>query len=203
MAMAKDANSPFQMIKLGLILALYATVSCTILAFVNYATKGKIEQNQINKANEAMKAVMADADEFEKIDNFETSEDPAITISSVYLAKSNGTVIGGVAQVSGPTYDKATIIAGLKTNGIVTGIQFLELTDSPGFGLKANDPTFTLANGKTFYGQFEGLDAKKGFAVGSEIDAISGATITSVGVANLVHAGTESLAKYFTEHNYE
>ncbi len=200
MAMAKNADSPFQMIKLGLILALYATVSCTILAFVNYATKEKIAQNQINKANTAMKAVMADADEFEKIDGFEMSSDPAITISSVYLAKSGEKVIGGVAQVSGPTYDKATIIVGLRTNGIVSGLQFLEITDSPGFGLKANDPTFTLASGKTFYGQFEGLDAKNGFA---GIDVISGATITSVGVANLVQAGTESLAKYFTEHNYE
>ena len=104
-------------------------------------------------------------------------------------------MIGGVAQVTGPTYDKGTIMVGMKSDGTVTGLQFLELTDSPGFGLKANDPTFTLANGKTFYGQFEGKNAKDGFVAGQTFDSISGATITSVGIGNLISAGTECLLK--------
>lgn len=49
----------------------------------------------------------------------------------------------------------------MTVDGTVTGLQFLELTDSPGFGLKANDPTFTLPNGQTFYGQFNGKNAEQ------------------------------------------
>ena len=75
-------------------------------------------------------------------------------------------------------------------------LKFLKNTDSPGFGLKASDSTFKLPNGKTFYGQFEGKNAKDGFEKDKNFDAISGATITSNGVANLLKAGTETLLSY-------
>ena len=82
-------------------------------------------------------------------------------------------------------------------------MQVLELSDSPGFGLKANDSTFKLPNGKTFYGQFTGKSAINGFKDGSNFDAISGATITSKGLGDMVSEGTQSLIKYMKEHDYE
>ena len=54
-----------EMIKLGLILVVYAVASCTVLAIVNNFTKPKIMQNQIEKANVAMKKVFANADDIE------------------------------------------------------------------------------------------------------------------------------------------
>ena len=45
--MEKSNNSTFEMIKLGLILALYAAISCVVLAIVNNVTAPKIQQNQI------------------------------------------------------------------------------------------------------------------------------------------------------------
>lgn len=191
------------MIKLGLILALYAVISCTVLAFVNYATKPKIEQNQINKTNAAMKSVMKDAENFEEIKDFSVEANSAISVSALYLAKSQDKVIGGVAQVSGPTYDSATIILGLKTDGTISGLRFLELTDTPGFGLKANDPTFILPSEKTFYEQFEDKKFSDGLILGQTVDAISGATITSKGVVDLVNVACSALTEYFGEHNYE
>ncbi len=43
-----------EMIKLGLTLAIYAVISCTVLAVVNNFTAPKIAQNQENKVNQAM-----------------------------------------------------------------------------------------------------------------------------------------------------
>ena len=186
-----------EMFRLGLILVCYAVVSCAVLAVVNNFTAPKIAQNQIDKANEAMRQVFA------QISDFEPASTNAITISDFYLAKKDGKVIGGVAQVSGPTYDKGKIIVGIDTNGTITGMQVLELSDSPGFGLKANDSTFKLPNGKTFYGQFTGKSAINGFKDGSNFDAISGATITSKGLGDMVSEGTQSLIKYMKEHDYE
>lgn len=203
MTKTKNTDSPLQMIKLGLILALYAVISCTVLAFVNYATKPKIEQNQINKTNAAMKSVMKEAENFEEIKDFSVEANSAISVSALYLAKSQDKVIGGVAQVSGPTYDSATIILGLKTDGTISGVRFLELTDTPGFGLKANDPTFILPSGKTFYEQFEDKKFSDGLILGQTVDAISGATITSKGVVDLVNFACSTLTEYFGEHNYE
>ena len=192
-----------EMLRLGLILVCYAVVSCAVLAVVNNFTAPKIAQNQIDKANEAMRQVFESADSFAQIADFEPASTNAITISDFYLAKKDGKVIGGVAQVSGPTYDKGKIIVGIDTNGTITGMQVLELSDSPGFGLKANDSTFKLPNGKTFYGQFTGKSAINGFKDGSNFDAISGATITSKGLGDMVSEGTQSLIKYMKEHDYE
>lgn len=192
-----EKNSSIEMIKLGLILAIFAAVSCTVLALVNSVTSVRIAANKIAKANAAMKIVMAQADDFEPVENFAASENSSIKIMSVYSAKKDGKTIGAVAQINGPTYDRGTVMIGIKTDGTITGVQFLELSDSPGFGLKANDPTFKLPNGKTFYGQFEGKNAKDGFKAGSTFDAISGATITSVGVAALLEEGTKSMFRYF------
>ena len=192
----KDTNSTWSMIKLGLTLAAYAVVSCTILALVNWGTSGKIKQNQIDKANRAMKAVFQEADSFTQIDVI-PSTDKTITIDNEYIAVKDGAIIGGIAQVTGPTYDKGTVIVGMTKDGIITGVQFLALSDSPGFGLKANDPTFKLSSGKTFTQQFEGVNAENGVAIGENFDAITGATITSKGVGALITQGTSSLKKYF------
>lgn len=186
------------MIKLGLILAVYAAVSCTVLAVVNNFTAPKIAQNQEIKINNAMKAFFSGDDfSFEEVKDFEPASTGTIKIEKLIVAKQNNKIAGGAAQVSGPTYDQGTILVGVKADGTVTGLQFLKLTDSPGFGLNANDPTYKLPSGKTFYGQFEGKNAKDGFVTGQTFDAISGATITSNGVANLLTEGTGSLLKYF------
>ena len=192
-----NKNSSLEMIRLGLVLAVFAAASCTVLALVNNVTSVKIAANKIAKANEAMKVVMEGADSFEPVENFAQSASSSIKVLSVYAAKKDGATVGAVAQINGPTYDRGTVMVGMKTEGTITGVQFLELSDSPGFGLKANDPTFKLPNGKTFYGQFEGVNAKGGLKAGDNFDAISGATITSVGAAALIEEGTKSMFKFF------
>ncbi len=186
-----------EMIKLGLTLAIYAVISCTVLAVVNNFTAPKIAQNQENKVNQAMASFFpGDGYTFESVSDYDAASVGTIKIENMIIAKKDGRPVGGAAQVNGPTYDQATILVGMKADGTITGLQFLKNTDSPGFGLKANDPTFTLSNGKTFFGQFEGKNAKDGFKAGETFDAISGATITSNGVANLLAEGTGSLLKY-------
>ena len=191
MSNAKNDDSIFGMIKLGLILAVYAVISCTVLAVVNNFTAPKIAQNQVEKVNSAMKSFFPEEGfTFVAMNDYEPKSSGSIKIENIILAKN-----------AGPTYDQATILVGMGSDGIVKGVQFLKNTDSPGFGLKANDSTFKLPNGKTFYGQFEGKDAKAGFELGKNFDAISGATITSNGVAGLLNAGTEVLLKYAGGHN--
>ncbi len=197
MTSAKNDDSIFSMIKLGVTLALYAVVSCTVLAVVNNFTAPKIEQNQMAKVNKAMESFFpGEGYSFSQKSDYEPKNIGSIKIESLILAEKDGEIAGGAAQVSGPTYDTATLIVGMAADGTITGVQFLKNTDSPGFGLKASDSTFKLPNGKTFYGQFEGKNAKDGFEKDKNFDAISGATITSNGIANLLKAGTETLLSY-------
>lgn len=201
-AAVSGGGSAWSMIRLGLILAAYAVASCTMLAIVNSFTGPVIAANQQRKANAAMLVVFAQAEDFADVDKASCGATPSgkTTIEAVKLAKAGGKVIGGVIQISGPTYDHASVMVGVDTQGTVTGVQFLENTDSPGFGSKASDPNFTLSSGKTFYGQFAGKKVADGFVAGETFDAISGATITSRGVATLLDDGTAVLTQLLKEH---
>lgn len=200
MAEEKKSRGLGEMIKLGLVLVAFAVSSCAVLAIVNNFTAPQIAKNKERKVNEAMVQFFPEEGlAFEAIGSFRADTVGPITVDNVYLAKKGTEIIGGAAEVTGPTYDQGTIIVGMKKDGTVTGLQFLKLTDSPGFGLKANDPTFIMPNGKTFYGQFEGKNAKESFVAGKNFDAISGATVTSVGIASLINEGTKALFKLFKE----
>ena len=198
--MEKSKDSFLDMVKLGLILVCYAVASCTVLAVVNNFTSPKIKENQIKKAEKAMASVMPEADSFDFISDFDKGESQKFSLSDFYVAKKDGNIIGAVVQVQGPTYDKGKIIVGVYSDGIISGMEFLELSDSPGFGLKANDPLFLLPSGKTFYGQFTGKNASDGFSGGSNFDSISGATITSHAAGELVNYGIECILKYFSKN---
>ena len=196
----KKSRGLGEMIKLGLVLVAFAVSSCAVLAIVNNFTAPQIAKNKERKVNEAMVQFFPEEGlTFESIESFRADTVGPITVDNVYLAKNESEIVGGAAEVTGPTYDQGTIIVGMKKDGTVTGLQFLKLTDSPGFGLKANDPTFIMPNGKTFYGQFEGKNAKESFVAGKNFDAISGATVTSVGIASLINEGTKALFKLFEE----
>lgn len=201
--MAEKENS-WSMIKLGLILCAYAVVACAMLALVNNFTAPKITENQTKKVSAAMQEFFPESGlSFETINDFTPPVVGAITVDEMYVAKRGNEIVGGAAQVTGPTYDQGTILIGIKNDGTVTGLKFLKLTDSPGFGLKANDATFKLPNGKTFYGQFEGKNAKDGFVAGQNFDAISGATITSEAVSSLINEGTKNILSYFNQKGVE
>ena len=193
-----EKENIWSMLRLGLILAIYAVVCCSVLALVNNFTAPQIAKNQERKVSQAMQEFFPDSGlTFETVNDFTPPVVGAITVDEIYVAKKDGKIIGGAAQVTGPTYDQGSILIGMKADGTVTGLKFLKLTDSPGFGLKANDPTFKLPNGQTFYGQFQGKNAKEGFTAGKNFDAISGATITSVAVSSLINEGTKNLFTYF------
>ena len=199
---AKVKSAPkegvWSMVRLGLVLTVYAVMCCSVLALVNVFTAPKIKQNQERKVSEAMKEFFPDSGlTFETVEDYKAPVVGAITVDEIYVAKKYGQIVGGAAQVTGPTYDQGSILVGMRTDGTVAGLKFLKLTDSPGFGLKANDPTFRLPNGKTFYGQFEGKNARESFEAGKNFDAVSGATITSVAVSSLINEGTKNLFSYF------
>lgn len=192
MSETQKSGSVFSMIKLGLILAAYAVVSCTLLAVVNNITAPVIEKNNANKANAGLQIVFDKETEFEAVTGFEIPEG----VDKLLAAKKNGEIIGAAVQVTGATFDKSTIIIGLDTNGVVTGMSVLETSDSPGFGQKAADPTYKLKDGNTFYGQFAGKKAADGFIANETFDAITGATITSNGIAGLMTLGCSTAQKY-------
>ena len=125
-ATAKKSDGIWDMVKLGLILAVYAVAACTVLAVVHNVTAPVIESNNLKKAAAVMKMVFPEADQFETADGFNGSTKSGNTvIGSINLAKKGGEILGAVAEISGPTYDRSTIMVGMDINGIVTGMRYL------------------------------------------------------------------------------
>ncbi len=184
-----------QALKLGFTLALYAAVSCFALAIVNNFTAPVIEQHAKEKEAAALKMIFPDADDFAAITDFEKPAS-STSIESFYKVMKGGNVLGYAAKCSGPTYDTTTLIAGFAPDMTVSGVHILSTTDSPGFGQKAADPGYSNSKGKTFYGQFAGLNASSPLSLGSDFEAISGATITSRSIGAIINDAALTVSNY-------
>lgn len=182
------------MIKLGLILAAYAAAACVLLAMVNNVTAPVIAAAKAQEETAGLAVCFPlDTDGFEAAKDFEPQVSGSITVENLYLAKKGSAVIGAVVKATGRTYDKATILLGIDMNRTLTGIHFLSLTDTPGFGQRAAEPSF--------YEQFAGKSADDAYEAGSDVDMITGATITTRGVAQLVKYAAYIAAEYLAEHS--
>lgn len=166
------------MFKLSFSLAAYAVVACVGLALVYQATAPLIAAAAERETQAALKVVFPEAASFEAVPEKLESGVKNITFDKAYLAKSGTDTIGMVIQVTGPTYGSSTLAVGVDTEGKLKALRFLANTDTPGLGTKtAQSP---------FIDQFTAKSAKDNFKVGQDVVAISGATISSKAVANLV-----------------
>ena len=68
------------------------------------------------------------------------------------------------------------LLVGVDKNGKIAGVKILKIADTPGLGMNAADPKFLA--------QFIGKTAKDKFKAKQDVQAITGATITSQGVAD-------------------
>lgn len=172
------------------------------LGAVNEVTKGPIAQAKIEAQKEAYRAVYPDAADFKANPDFteqvEASKtllaDSGLSLGNVSVddaleaVDGSDNVIGYIVNAtSNDGYGGAVQISvGITKEGALTGIEFLEIAETPGLGMNATNPEFK--------DQFKGKAAesltvsKSGASADNEISAISGATITSNAVTNAVNA---------------
>ncbi|MBQ1241074.1 MAG: FMN-binding protein, partial [Lachnospiraceae bacterium] len=174
-------------------------VSGLCLGFVYDITKGPIEQATIDKNNRTYQEVLSSASSFtevegsvEKIAELAASGELAgfggVAIESVLEGTdASGAAVGYVINsLSNDSYGGAVKISvGFDADGTITGVGIREINDTPGLGLKAKEPKFK--------DQYIGKNVdtlvvtKTGASAENEIDAISGATVTSNAVTNAVN----------------
>ena len=177
-----------EMLKLGLVLALFAGISCVALAFVNDLTAPAIAEAAQKELEAGLSIVFDGADSFEEVAGAVPALEGTVTLDGLYAAKKGGKTAGVVVKVTGPTYDKATILVGVDADKKITGVHILSISDTAGFGQKATEPKF--------YGQFAGKSATLAFTPKEDFDAISGATITTNGFAGLLRQATATACSY-------
>lgn len=188
-----------QMIRESVILFIITLAAGLLLGSVYAITKNPIAQAQEDKKQSAYQSVFADAVQFTELDG-EKPEDAVQVLQEAGFEKDTiqevkqaedaaGTALGYVMTIrSTEGYGGEFEIAlGIRMDGTVNQIAFLSLSETIGLGMEAKKPAF--------YEQFSNrrVDAfaysRSGAAAENEIDAISGATITTNAVTNAVNAG--------------
>lgn len=189
-----------KIIKDAIILTVITLVSGCLLGLVYEITKEPIAKAQYDAQQQAYRNVFAEAESFEDLESFPaegvTSEDGANTINGVVTAMDGaGNVLGYVVTTTSHAGygGDITLSVGITSDGTVNGYSITTISETAGLGMKSKEEKFSSQfNGKTA----ESFSVVKGSAASEEqIEAISGATITSNAVTNAVN---ESLAYFRT-----
>ena len=177
------------MIKFGLILGVICLAATLVLAVTYEVTKPKIEEQLKMEEQSALKSIIPSADSF---------NEKALGGIEYFEALKGKTVIGYCVRVIGSGYSGyIRIIAGVDLNGTIQGVAVLEHNETPGLGAKINE----IRPGESepwFLKQFKGKPARA-IAVKKDIDAITGATISSKAVTDAIRQTVDDLLNKLKE----
>lgn len=187
-----------RIIKDTIALTVITLVAGLALGVVQDITADPIAQQQEKAKQEAYKAVFADADSFEVVeddaDSLQVYLDEngygAQSINETMLAKdASGNELGYAFTVTTSEGYGGDIqfAMGIKDDGTLNGISILSISETAGLGMKANTDAFKDQFKDKNVEKFE--YTKTGAVSDEQIDALSGATITTNAMTNGVNAG--------------
>lgn len=155
-------------------------VATALLGFTNSVTEGKIKEVAAKSASEARLRVCKDAADFEE----KTDKD-----GNVYFEAKDkdGNTVGFAITTEDKSYGGTIeVMTGFSAGGEITGIEILTIDDTPGLGMNAKKDEFR----NEFAGKKGELTASKNASADNEIQALTGATITSNAVTRCVNKAT-------------
>lgn len=173
-------------------------VAGLLLGIVQDITAEPIANQQLKAKEEAYQAVFAEADSFGQILGQE-EELQAVLDENGYGAQridevmeafdeSNNSIGYAFTVTTTEGYGGDIQFAmGVKTDGTLNGISILSIGETAGLGMKANTDTFKNQFKDKNVEKFE--YTKNGASADNQIDALSGATITTNAMTNGVNAG--------------
>lgn len=160
--------------KPAVVLMLICLVAGTFLAMAYSFTEGKIAEAERAEVNQALSEIFPSADFVEE--------------NGYYKALENENLVGYAAIVEGKGYGGVIKMAiGIRLDETVERVRIISHSETPGLGSRvAEDEFLTQFDGKSL----EGLKLRN---EGGEIDAITGATISSEAVVDIVREQFQEL----------
>ena len=173
--MTKSKSTGAYVLRLTLTLFLITTVVAGLLGLVNYMTADTIAEQIAQKAENAMRQVL-EADGYEPLD---VPEDSAVT--AAYRAGDKGYVVRVAPNGFGGAID---MMVGVDVSGAVTGVAIVSQSETASLGANCTREDFRAQ----FAGKTGSLSVSKD---GGEIEALTGATVTSRAVTEGVNTALE------------
>ena len=169
--------------RLTITLLLITAVVAAALAAVNSVTAPKIQAINEQKTQTAIEAVLPGGGE-----EIAFTDDTGL-VSTVYKGQSGYAVEVTPAGFNGTV----TMMVGVDNAGKVLGISVVNHTETAGLGAEAASQG---AAGTAFRSQFTGMSGSVSVTKdGGQVDALTGATITSRAVCTGVNAALNAVAK--------
>ena len=180
----KTENTALYILRLALTLFLIAAVVAAALAGVNSVTKPIIDQLNAEKTQKAIEAVLPGGFQ-EELTSFDSQGG---LVSKVYKGEA-----GYALEVLPSGFDNTiTMMVGVDFEGKVLGISVVSHTETAGLGAVAAADT---SAGEAFRNQFVGASGSVAVSKdGGDLDAITGATITSRAICVGVNAALACVA---------
>ncbi|MDR2179052.1 MAG: RnfABCDGE type electron transport complex subunit G [Synergistaceae bacterium] len=179
-----NSENTKKILRLGLILFTVTAITGVILGVVYEITLGPILQAQERLKNEALAGALPEAKSFSPVAMAPDSEP---VLKEVQKGEQEGALVGYCITVLPKGYGGLIeIVVGITKEGKLRATRILNHSETPGLGAKAPLPSFS--------GQYENKEVEKLSVVKvtpsspEEIQAISGATVTSNAVTRGVNA---------------
>ena len=193
-AKTKVDMDPKYLVKLTVTLFVTCVIVAGLLGFVNKLTLPNITAANEKKTAEAIQKVLPELEgspvAMELTDDMTAAASGAgATVTEAYEAQAGGSTIGYALKiVASGSQGNIEMMVGVDAEGVVTGVSIVDNSETSGIGSKvmSNEP---LSSGVGVLDQFQGKSAADGtLTVGKNVDAISGATVSSKGVTAGVNA---------------
>lgn len=173
--MTRSKSTGAYVLRLTLTLFLITTIVAGLLGLVNYVTADTIAEQIAQKAENAMRQVL-EADSYEPLDVPENS-----TVTAAYRAGDRGYVVRVAPNGFGGAID---MMVGVDVSGAVTGVAIVSQSETASLGANCTREDFRAQ----FTGKTGTLSVSKD---GGEIEALTGATVTSRAVTEGVNTALE------------
>lgn len=175
-------------LKLGLILFIITAVSASVLAVSNDITAPRIAEADRLADQVAKQEILPKGDKFESIDEGKLKEikNENSNILEIFEAQSGSDIIGYTVKAKVNGYgDEIEFMAGISTEGKITGIKILNHGETPGLGANATKSYFTESfKNKPVDNE---LAAVKDPVGDNEVQALTSATITTNAIVDGVN----------------
>ena len=164
-----------KIVKLGMILAVFCVISAGCLAVVYLFTQPRIELNSKFAFINSLREVLPDANSFKELRCGE---------GKVYAGMKGKERVGAAVLVEQRGYGGTiSILVGIDLAGTIKGMKILNHHETPGLGAGISAPGFLK--------QFMGKTSKDPIEPKNDIEAITGATISSRAVCKGVKDALE------------
>ena len=183
---------PKYIITLTVTLFITCVIVAGLLGLVNGVTAGPIAEINWQNTQAAMTQVVSDPDNTTfgetPLENTQAMTDAATaaggTLGDIYEAQVNGETVGYAVTVSASgSQGTIEMMVGVDAEGTVTGVSIVSHSETSGIGTKV------MNNEDGVLDQFKGKSAADGtLSVGTNVDAITGATVSTRGVTTGVNA---------------